>query len=79
MTTPKPTEIIELWICRNGCWEAFENFDPSSPQFARSAAPAEYAFFEARRQGVRLVKAERGIQAYRVRRTGHSNERERGR
>lgn len=79
MTAPKPTEIIELWICRNGRWEAFENFDPSPPQFARSAAPADYAYFEARRQGVRLMKAGLGIQAYRVRWAGHSNERERGR
>ena len=68
MSDRRPVELIELWIFVNGHWQPFENFDPSLPQFKRSRAPANYAFFEARRQGVRLMKAHPRIKGYYVRR-----------
>ena len=75
MSESRPVELIGLWILVEGRWQPFENFDPSSPQFKRAHAPADYAFFEASRQGKRLVRDNRSIMGYRVRREG----RERGR
>ena len=64
----QPAQLIELWIRANGSWRRIETFDPASPQFTRSAAPADYAWFEARRQGALMMKADARIDAYEVRR-----------
>jgi hypothetical protein len=61
--------LIELWVKSGGRWRHVETFDPSSPQFTRSAAPADYACFEARRQGVQMMKADARVDAYDIRRT----------
>lgn len=64
----RPNQLIELWIRASGSWRRIETFDPASPQFTRSAAPADYAWFEARRQGALMMKADARIDAYEVRR-----------
>ena len=64
----RPAQLIELWVRAHGQWRRIETFDPASPQFTRSAAPADYAWFEARRQGALMMKADARIDAYEVRR-----------
>jgi hypothetical protein len=64
----RPAPLVELWIRANGRWRRVETFDPSAPQFTRSAAPADYACFEARRQGALMMKTDARIDAYDVRR-----------
>lgn len=65
---PRTASLIALWIRSNGNWRHIETFDPTSPQFARSAAPTEYAWFEARRQAAMMMKADARIDACDVRR-----------
>jgi hypothetical protein len=59
--------LIELWVRVKRRWRYFESFDPSAPQFSRSAAPADYAWFEAKRRGVQIVRQEPRVEAYEVR------------
>lgn len=67
----RPAPLVELWIRAEGHWRHVETFDPASPQFTRSAAPADYACFEARRQGAQMMKADARIDAYDIRRNPH--------
>jgi hypothetical protein len=66
--TPQPISLIELWVRVKRRWQHFESFDPASPQFARSPAPADYAWFEAKRRGAQMQRLEPRIEAYEVRR-----------
>jgi len=64
--------LIELHIRLRGRWHLLETIDPASPEFACSASPADYAWFEAMRLAARLRRADPSIKRCALRRAAAS-------